>query len=335
MKRTISFAMLFALPFMFAAFASGQGPVKISLDTDFGDDGDDLATLAALHHFADIGEAEILAVGQSNSRWDAPGAIDVINTYYGRPDIPIGIVDHKTHEGDQYSSFLVKNYQSDLDLKNIPSAVDVYRRALATAPDKSVKFVVVGFKSNMRDLLMSPPDDISPMSGVALVKKKVILVSDMGGKYPSQTAKDSFNFKMVEGAAKYYVENWPTPMIFAGVGTGGIKVGMRVRKIDTPVGRAMELKLAHGWKPGEKYQAGFDLASLLIAVRGADRYFNLKPGYNRVQNNGANAFDYSRDRGHQHVDSLNRKTRYEKLGEMFENMMLAGPKIRSTTPVTP
>ena len=50
-------------------------PVKIILDTDFGDDGDDLAALAVLHHLANLGEAEILAVGQSNSRWDAPGAL--------------------------------------------------------------------------------------------------------------------------------------------------------------------------------------------------------------------------------------------------------------------
>jgi len=140
-------------------------PVRIILDTDFGDDGDDLAALVVLHHLADIGEVELLAIGQSNSRWDAPGAIDVINSYYGRPDIPIGQVDHKTHEGDQYPSFLVKNYKYDLDLKNVPSAVEVYRRALANAPDKSVKFVVVGFKSNMRDLLKSKPDAISPLSG--------------------------------------------------------------------------------------------------------------------------------------------------------------------------
>ena len=304
----------------------GKQPVKIILDTDFGDDGDDLAALAVLHHLADIGEVELLAVGQSNSRWDAPGAIDVINTYYGRPDIPIGQVDHKTHEGDQYSSFLVKNYDFDLDLKNVPSAVEVYRRVLAAAPDKSVKFVVVGFKSNMRDLLKSEPDDISPLSGVDLVKKKVILVSDMGGKYPSQTAKSSFNFKMVEGAAKYYVENWPTPMIFAGVGTGGIKVGMRVRKTDTPVGRAMDLKLAKGWRHNEKYQAGFDLASVLAAVRGVDRYFNTKSGCNRVEANGANTFDYKRDCGHRHIDSNNQKIPYAKIGELIEEMMLAGPK---------
>jgi hypothetical protein len=312
--------------------AEGEQPVKIILDTDFGDDGDDLAALAVLHHLTDIGEVELLAVGQSNSRWDAPGAIDVINTYYGRPNIPIGQVDHKTHEGDQYSSFLVKNYDFDLDLNNVPSAVEVYRRALAASPDKSVIFVVVGFKSNMRDLLKSTPDDISPLSGIELVKQKVILVSDMGGRYPSQDAKSSYNFKMVEGAANFYVEHWPTPMIFAGVGTGSIKVGTRVRKTDTPVGRAMDLKLAKGWRHNEKYQAGFDLASVLAAARGVDRYFNTKSGCNRVEANGANTFDYTRDCGHLHIDSNNQKIPFAAIGDELEEMMLVGPENPRETP---
>ena len=174
-KRTLSISILSVLVASlipsFAMTAFANPPIKIILDTDFGDDGDDLAALAVLHHFADLGEAEILAVGQSNSRWDAPGAIDVINTYYGRPDIPIGIVDHKTHEGDQYSSFLVKNYEFDLDLTNVSSAsTSTDGRWLRLLTEREV--CGVGFKSNMRDLLKSKPDDISPLSGVELVRKK-------------------------------------------------------------------------------------------------------------------------------------------------------------------
>ena len=131
---------------------------------------------------------------------------------------------------------------------------------------------------------------------------------------------------MVSDATKYYVENWPTPMVFSGLGTGSIRVGTRVRKIDTPVGRALDEKLAHGWRPGEKSQAGFDLAAILVAARGANRYFNTKSGCNKVDANGANTFDYDHDCGHRHVDSRNRKVSYEEIGEMFEEMMLAGPQ---------
>ncbi len=123
-KRTLSTlslnVLVVSLILLFAMTAFANPPIKIILDTDFGDDGDELATLAVLHHLADLGETKILAVGQSNSRRDAPGAIDVINTYYGRPDLPIGIVDHKTHKGDPYSSFLMKNYQYDSKNQKIP-----------------------------------------------------------------------------------------------------------------------------------------------------------------------------------------------------------------------
>ncbi len=212
-KSAAIFGSLTVTLFLLASTSvNAAPPVKIILDTDFGDDGDDLAALAALHHLADIGEVELLAVGQSNSRWDAPGAIDVINTYYGRPDIPIGQVGHKTHEGDQYSSFLVENYKYELDLQNVPSAVDVYRRLLVDSPDNSVTFSCVGYKQNLAELLRSQPDEISPLKGVELVKKKVKFMSDMGGGYPTAIDKGC-NFKKHSKHAKYFVDYWPTPII--------------------------------------------------------------------------------------------------------------------------
>ncbi len=64
--------------------------VSIIFDTDIGTDVDDAGALAILHILADQGKAEILATMSANqNRWCAP-AIDVINTYYGRGDIPIG-----------------------------------------------------------------------------------------------------------------------------------------------------------------------------------------------------------------------------------------------------
>ena len=71
------------------SLAYGQA-VPIIFDTDIGTDVDDAGALAILHILADQGEAEILATMSANqNRWCAP-AIDVINTPYGRPDIPIG-----------------------------------------------------------------------------------------------------------------------------------------------------------------------------------------------------------------------------------------------------
>jgi len=67
-----------------------QGPNKIIFDTDFGPDYDDVGALAMLHALMDVNQIELLAVMASNSHKLVGPSIDVVNTYYGRPDLPIG-----------------------------------------------------------------------------------------------------------------------------------------------------------------------------------------------------------------------------------------------------
>ena len=69
-----------------------RSPVQVIFDTDMAGDCDDAGALAVLHALADLGEAQILAV-VTNRKCTAGvsgGACDAINTFYGRPDIPIG-----------------------------------------------------------------------------------------------------------------------------------------------------------------------------------------------------------------------------------------------------
>ena len=318
-----------------SAEAAKMEPVKIILDTDFGDDGDDLLSLMMLHYMQDNGECEIMAVGQANSNRESPGAIDVINTWYGRPNIPIGIVKSEVHGiADQYSTMLIEDYPDlwNLDLDNIPDAVDVYRQVLADAEDKSIIFVVIGFKKNMMELLKSEPDDISPMTGVELVKQKVKFISDMAGYYPKPPNPDTyepFNFGIApQGTAKYYVENCPVPILFAGIRTGAIKLAGPLRKMDTPGGRAIEQKLAHdgGWgKSIEDYQAAFDCVSVLVAVRGPDAYFYVKTGCNELDKRGVNDFNYDKDCGHSHVDAVDRKVDFDVIRDIMDDMLVAEP----------
>jgi len=136
------------------------------------------------------------------------------------------------------------------------------------------------------------------------------------------------------GVARYYLENWPTPMILSGDGTGEISVGTRVRRTDTPVGRALDRKLKHGWTPGDKSQAGFDLASVLIAARGADPYLNTKDGCNHLDDDGDNTFAYDEDCGHRHVDTVDRMVNFKEIRELLEEMMLAEPMLETSTPTT-
>jgi hypothetical protein len=84
-----NYLLIAVLSFLFTIPASAQVP-NIIYDTDFGPDIDDVAALAMLHTLADNGEANILAAMVSSSHYWSPGGIDAVNTYYGRPDIPIG-----------------------------------------------------------------------------------------------------------------------------------------------------------------------------------------------------------------------------------------------------
>ena len=95
MKKTtalISCAML-ALATMAYANPVPHSPLpvpRIIFDTDMITDFDDVGALACLHALADAGECEILATISSTRGNASVGAIEVINHYYGRPDLPVG-----------------------------------------------------------------------------------------------------------------------------------------------------------------------------------------------------------------------------------------------------
>src|SRR5690606_9471119 len=63
---------------------------RVIFDTDVGGDIDDAGAFAVMHALADRGEIEILAVGIVNGHELAVPYADAVNTWYGRPDIPIG-----------------------------------------------------------------------------------------------------------------------------------------------------------------------------------------------------------------------------------------------------
>ncbi len=80
--------------------SSGERPSKIPVifDTDFGPDYDDVGAIALLHAFADSGYIDILATGASCRHKNVAAALSDFNTYFNRPDLPIGVVSGKAVE---------------------------------------------------------------------------------------------------------------------------------------------------------------------------------------------------------------------------------------------
>src|SRR5262247_2508237 len=75
-----------------ASQAPGRHPPNVIFDTDVWSDIDDMLALAMLHALHDRGEINFVAVTISmDDKWCAP-YVDLVDRFYGHPDIPIGIV---------------------------------------------------------------------------------------------------------------------------------------------------------------------------------------------------------------------------------------------------
>jgi hypothetical protein len=74
------------------SLASGGQPVPVILDTDMGNDIDDVFALGVLHALASRGECRIAAVTVSKDHPLSAPWVDVLNTFHERPGTPIGVL---------------------------------------------------------------------------------------------------------------------------------------------------------------------------------------------------------------------------------------------------
>ncbi len=198
----------------------GNTPVKMIFDTDFGGDADDLGALAMLNHFQNKGEVDLLAVMCWNVEQYAVSAIDAVNTYYGNPDIPIGLRKPGFHETAwNHTKVLADSLPHDATRDNVPESTELYRKILAENPDKSIKIVTVGPLLNIQNLIDSEADQYSSLNGRDLIAAKVTEFIIMGGNFPSGEEEWNFNGDM-PGVTKYVIENLPVPITFSGAELG-------------------------------------------------------------------------------------------------------------------
>lgn len=197
-----------------SAQAAAQPTVKpkVIFDTDIAEDVDDVGAVAVLHALTDKGELDILGMMVSMPiEYGAP-ALDAINTYFKRPDIPIGTFrDSGTATSDNllvYNKALATSFPNDLKhADNARDAVDLYRELLAGQADQSVTIITVGPLTNLFGLMKSGSDEYSELTGIELIKKKVSYFVMAGGKLPEGT---SYNFRLYPSKSEYVINNWPT-----------------------------------------------------------------------------------------------------------------------------
>ncbi|MBS0261222.1 MAG: DUF1028 domain-containing protein [Planctomycetes bacterium] len=260
--------------------------VRLIFDTDMGNDIDDALALGVIHALQSRGECELLAVTLSKDNEFAGPYVDLVNTFYGRPHIPIGVVRQgKTPEDSPYIRVPATaqdngrpRYPHRLTSgKEAPEAVGLLRKTLASQPDGSVVIAVVGFSTNLARLLDSPADDHSPLPGKELVARKCRLLSMMAGMFSPEKRQKEYNVFIDLPAARKVFAEWPTPLV-----TSGFEIGLAIKYPAISIERDFRYVPHHPLREAyELYQKmpydreTWDLTAVLYAVRPDRGYFGL------------------------------------------------------------
>lgn len=302
--------------------------IPVIFDTDIQGDYDDVGALAMLHAFADSGEVKILGTIASNRSPLVAPTIEIINKYFGRPEIPIGVLKEggvkqdarELHWPDSLMNHFPHTYKNN---NQAPDAVEVYRRILAQQPDSSVTIITVGFLTNLKNLLLSKSDSLSPLNGHDLVAQKVKQWVAMAGGFPK--GKET-NIRRDSEASVYVINNWPTPIIFSGYEIGNkIKTGLRLIKessVDSPIRMVYSICLPKRPSDNEGRKS-WDQTAVLVAVKGFDPYFDYKTGWFITNPDGSNQWKNDPKGNHK---CLVMKMSTDSITNIIENLMMHKPK---------
>ncbi len=303
-----------------------ETPISVIFDSDVDHDCDDIGALYILHGAVERGEAKLLAtMGCTSSVAIAP-CLDAINTWFGRPEIPVGTLKDEgflDHKG--FANEIIRRYpHKHSSGKDYPDAMALYRQILAEQPDGSVVVLAVGPLRNLANLLKSGPDDASPLDGPALIAKKVKRVEIMGGTYPptASVKEAEWNFKQDPAAAALVCSTWPTPVLFNGEG-GSTNSG---RRVTYEMPEHNPLTMAYRLYPGVGFagdRLSWDSVSALVAIRGAEPFYKVVSGGTNITDpvTGINVWRSGEDRQHAY---LVLKARKHEIETALEDMQTLG-----------
>lgn len=318
-----------------------HAPINVIFDTDMWSDIDDAFALAMLHALMDRHEVNLLAVTVSTrDKWCAP-YVDLLDTFYGHPAIPIGIVrDGPNVESfrkkypkfvwptTRYTEVLSQDRTPDgalvyphrvIDGMSAPDATVLLRKTLAAQPDASVVIIQVGYSTNLAHLLDSGPDAASPLAGRDLVQRKVRLLSVMAGNFADTSdgvqafpkGSPEFNLAVDVPSAQKVFSSWPTPIMASGFEVG-LNLLYPASSIERDYTYVAHHPLAETYRRFVEDQKAtvkwphnhptYDLTSVLYAARPDRGYFSLsKPGTITVLDDGRSRFEESEQGSHRYL----------------------------------
>lgn len=289
-------------------------PQNIIFETDMGNDVDDALAIDMLYKFDRQKQIKLMAVMLNKEGEFPPRYIDLLNTWYGRKRIPIGVSgrsDKSIVAGTNYTQVVCEEtdeqgkplYKRSIkDYSKLLPAPKLYRKLLAKAKDHSVTIVSVGFSTNLAMLLDSKADEYSPLSGRELVAKKVEQLVTMAGNMTNPKFHEYNVVNDIQACQKVY-RDWPTPII-----TSPFELGAQIKY------PASSIENDFGWTPHhpivDSYKAylpqiedrpTWDLTAVLYAINPQDFFTLSAPGLITVTDEGSTLFKPQTDGTHYYL----------------------------------
>ena len=280
-----------------------QRDVRIILDCDMGSSTDDLFALMMLHRYMDLGRCNLIGVivdrmGRANA-----DIVDVLNNFYGHPDVPIGL--ETDGQKDTHVWITYHNLPYARSTEGVPmfkrsvgddgtymEGYKLYRKLLSEQPDRSVTIASIGLVTTLARLLESGPDEYSPLNGVELVRAKVKDIYAMGGVFGDAVEPD-YNFKQAIDFSLKFFELLPREVdVVFSPGEVGDPLDYRPELVisDMSWTDLHPIKWTYQFLNCDTGQKMWDPQAVINAVEGDD-FYKLSPrGFVKLTRNGETLF---------------------------------------------
>ncbi|XQP55297.1 MAG: nucleoside hydrolase [Mycoplasmoidaceae bacterium] len=262
--------------------------IKVIVDTDVGNDCDDIGALTILGNAYKKDLVDVKAVTVCNQYLPAFHATDIMLEAYGI-DCPMGQADNPqtvhTDWGGDYSKAIddIWEARSERDTTRINSATRILRKTLAENTGDKIRLITLGMLNNIANLIESPADDISNKTGRQLFEENVSEMVLMGGRFDNETYAE-FNITEALASAKDVINTTHVPKIFSGweIGSPVFTGKVFYAHPDSPQAVAYNT-YNHG-----NLRESWDPLTMYVAINGAWDYSSL--GNVTVQGEGYTIF---------------------------------------------
>ena len=261
-------------------------PRTVLLDTDIGPDCDDVGALAVLIYYAKKYNFTIGGICNCTSNKGGNGVIDAVCRRCGMETPPLGQWHGKgfmdSAEHCKYNVAVAEAHSEAYRNGTLPvdDEVTFYRKRLAAARDSEVMVISIGMFNNLAALLDSPADDISPLTGMELVKAKVYALVSMAATLPQ--GRECNVVSDYKSAEKVFA-SWPTAIYLSDFHIGvNVKTGYgHITDPETIMADPLPMSYhlytkAWNWEGAVKGQnASYDLTAVQFAALGICDLYDL------------------------------------------------------------